>query len=135
MEPPLSDVTAPFWEATKEKRYLLQRCGHCGRAIAYPRESCPFCASRQLSWQPASGRGTVYSFTVEHRMPSPLEGAEGPYVVALVDLDEGARVMTNLVNCPPQACGAGMAVSVTWEPLSDGRNLPLFEPLAESRTT
>jgi hypothetical protein len=70
----------------------------------------------------------VYAVTVEHRPQDPRLRDRAPYAVALVDLKEGVRVMTNVVGCDPNVVAAGMAVSVTWEELSDGRNLPLFEP-------
>jgi uncharacterized OB-fold protein len=129
MEPPVTELTQLFWDATRDKSYLVQRCSNCGRAVAFPRVSCPFCASTHLTWQPASGKGTLYSFTIDHKQANPIEGASGPYVVAMIDLEEGARVMSNLVNCPLEACKPGMSVSVTWEALSDGRNLPIFEPV------
>jgi uncharacterized OB-fold protein len=75
----------------------------------------------------------VYSFTVEHRPQNPALREAAPYVVALVELDEGVRMMTNIVGCEPSAVGVGMNVHVTWEPLSDGRNLPLFTPVEPAR--
>jgi uncharacterized OB-fold protein len=70
----------------------------------------------------------LYTFTVEHRAPSPLAGGKGPYVIALVDLDEGVRMMANVVNCPLDSLEVGMPLEVTWEQLPDGRCLPLFQP-------
>ncbi len=130
LEPPVSETTEPFWDATRQRNLLVQTCTRCRRAIAYPREVCPFCAFTELEWREAAGTGTVYSFTVEHKTPSPVAGAEGPYAVGLIDLDEGARVMTNIVNCPVSSISVGLRVRVTWEALTDGRHLPLFEPLA-----
>ncbi len=85
---------------------------------------------RPLEWRQASGRGTVYSAVVENRPEAAGAAFSGgqPYCVALVDLDEGVRMLTNVVGCPPEDVRCGLAVSVTWEPLSDGRQLPLFEP-------
>jgi uncharacterized protein len=127
-EPPATATTAPFWEATRERRLLLQWCSGCERPIFYPREECPYCTATSLRWRPASGRGSLYTFTVEHRAPSPLAGGKGPYVIALVDLDEGVRMMANVVNCPLDSLEVGMPLEVTWEQLPDGRCLPLFQP-------
>jgi uncharacterized OB-fold protein len=130
-EPPVQPESGPFWEATRRGELLVQWCTACDRGIFYPRVFCPHCSGRGgLEWRRASGRGTVYSAVVEHRPES--AGAAfswgKPYCVALVDLDEGVRMLTNVVGCPPEDVQCGLAVSVTWEPLSDGRQLPLFEP-------
>jgi len=86
------------------------------------------CFSSAVDWRPATGDGVVYSFSIEHR-PPPIGFSMGkPYVVALVELFEGVRLMTNIVGCPPEEVEVGMEVSVIWEPLPDGRQLPLFEP-------
>ena len=104
----------------------------CDRGVFYPRVFCPHCGagSGALEWRRASGRGTVYSAVVENRPEAAGAAFSGgqPYCVALVDLDEGVRMLTNVVGCPPEDVRCGLAVSVTWEPLSDGRQLPLFEP-------
>jgi uncharacterized protein len=130
MEPPVGAESAPYWEATREGRLLVQWCTACDRAIFYPRAFCPGCASSSLEWRTSSGRGSVYAAVVEHR-PEAAGAAFShgqPYCVALVDLDEGVRMLTNVVGCPPDEVYSGMAVTVTWEPLSDGRRLALFEP-------
>ena len=131
-EPPVGADSGPFWEATREGRLLVQWCTACDRAVFYPRAFCPRCAARgsALEWRGASGRATVYAAGVEHRPEAAGAAFSGgePYCVALVDLEEGVRMMTNVVGCPPDEVRSGMAVSVTWEPLSDGRQLPLFRP-------
>jgi uncharacterized OB-fold protein len=136
IEPPETELTRPFWEATREGRFVLQWCKPCGRPVHYPRECCPRCLHSELEWRPASGRGEVYAVSVMHRTGNPLMQDRVPYTVALVDLEEGVRFMTNIVNCPPSQVKVGMPVSLTWEKLSDGRALPLFElrnaPHAES---
>jgi uncharacterized OB-fold protein len=129
-EPPVTPTSAPFWDATRDERYLLQFCLDCERAVFFPREFCPHCGGFSLEWRPASGRGTVHAFTVDHK-GNPAIGGGTPFVIALVDLDEGVRVMTNVVGCLPDAVTVGLPVRVTWEPLSDGRKLPLFTPIQE----
>ena len=131
-EPPVGPDSGPFWEATRQGRLLLQWCNACERAIFYPRAFCPHCSAgaEGLEWRPASGRGTVYAAGVEHRpdaVGATFSGGQ-PFCVALVELDEGVRVLSNVVGCPPGEVRCGMAVVVTWEPLSDGRQLPLFTP-------
>ena len=130
LEPPVTETTQPFWDATREHQLLLQWCSQCDQVVWFPREVCPGCFGATLEWRPASGRGEVYACTVENRPSMPTPFGDDPYVVALVQLDEGARLMTNVVGCPPDSVTVGMPVQVTWEPLSDGRNLPLFEPAA-----
>jgi uncharacterized protein len=135
-EPPVGAESAPFWEATREGRLLVQWCTACERGLFYPRALCPHCgASGPLEWREASGRATVHAAVAEHRPE--LAGATfargEPFCIALVDLEEGVRMMTNVVGCPPGDVSIGMAVTVTWEPLSDGRQLALFRPAEPGR--
>ncbi len=130
-EPPVGVEAAPFWDATREGRLLVQWCTSCDCGVFYPRVFCPHCAAGAdaLEWRTASGRATVYAAVVENRPEAAgakFSGGE-PYCVALVDLEEGVRMLTNVVGCPPDEVSCGMPVTVTWEPLSDGRRLPLFE--------
>jgi uncharacterized OB-fold protein len=130
VEPPVGAESGAFWEATRDSRLLVQWCTACDRGVFYPRAFCPHCGAGRsaLDWREASGHATVYAAVVEHR-PNPAAWSGGePYCVALVDLDEGVRMMTNIVGCPPDDVRSGLAVEVTWEPLSDGRQLPLFRP-------
>jgi len=124
--------SAPFWEATREGVLLVQWCTSCDRGVFYPRSFCPHCGApaSALEWRTASGRATVYAATTEHRPEATGATFSGglPYVVALVDLEEGVRMLTNVIGCAPEDVRVGMPVSVTWEALSDGRQLPLFTP-------
>ena len=126
-EPVATAASAPFWEATRDRRLVIQWCIDDEQPVHFPRDVCPRCLGTNLEYRPATGRAVVHTVVVEHQMPSP-NGDEGPYAIALVDLDEGVRMMTNVVGTPPADVTVGMAVQVTWEPLSDGRHLPLFEP-------
>jgi uncharacterized OB-fold protein len=130
-DPPASPVAEPFWEATKERRLLVQWCLDCDKAVFYPREICPGCFGVNLEWREASGKGTLYTFTVNHLSPSPT-GTDGPFAVALVELAEGARMMTNVVGVPVDDLTVGMALQVTWDELPDGRHYPMFEPAGGS---
>jgi uncharacterized OB-fold protein len=132
-EPPVQAESAPFWEATRQRKLVVQWCTACDRGVFYPRSFCPHCGAGgdgALEWRPASGQATVHAAVVEHRPQAAGAAFSGglPYFVALVDLDEGVRMLTNIVGCPPDEVRIGWRVSVTWEPMSDGRHLPLFEP-------
>jgi uncharacterized OB-fold protein len=124
--PPVTPDTAGWWAATRDRRLLVQRCRACGNRQHYPRDLCLRCAGTDLELTPTSGRGSVYSFTVVHRPPHPA--FVPPYVVALVRLDDGPQLLTNVVGAEPDEVRCGMAVVVAWEPLDDGRHLPVFTP-------
>ena len=128
IEPPTSEASEPFWEATKEKRFLIQRCDACDSTIFYPREVCPSClSSESLSWAESQGDGKIYAASVQEKPAHPFLADRVPYVVALVELDDGIRLMSNVINCAPYDATVGRTVKLTWEPLSDGRHLPQFE--------
>ena len=128
IEPPVSPLAEAFWDATRERRLLVQWCDACGAGIYWPRAACPRCLSDQLTWKEATGEGTVYAANVMHQPGNPMMADRVPYVLALVDLAEGVRMATNVVGCDPDDVRVGMAVRVDWEELSDGRNLPVFAP-------
>lgn len=127
IEPPSSALTQPFWDATRDHRLLLQWCVPCDAVVFYPRDVCPTCLGDDLEWRAAAGTGTVYAISVQHRAGPGRDEAAGPYVVALVDLPEGARLMTNIVGSDPDDVAVGQSVRVQWHGLPDGRNLPFFE--------
>jgi uncharacterized OB-fold protein len=126
-------VTKPFWDSVKAHAMRLQRCGACGTYVFYPRALCPSCFSAALEWTPVSGRGVIHAFTVVHRHPSPVFQPEVPYVVALVDLEEGARMMTRLVGLPPDPARIriGMPVEVVYDDVTPEVTLPAFGPPAD----
>lgn len=116
-----------FWKSAAEGRLILPRCRRCDAFIWYPREWCPACHSAAIDWVPASGRGTVYSFTVTARGLG--EWADvGPYVIAYVELDEGPRVLTNIVGADPGTVHIGQKVTAVFEPAGSTRVLR-FEPV------
>jgi uncharacterized OB-fold protein len=127
-EPPESDETVEFWAATREPRFVLPWCTGCEQAIWYPRLTCPRCLGESIEWRTAAGTGTVHACSIHYKAGPGRDDTEGPYVVALVDLTEGVRMMTNVIGCPPDTVTVGMPVSLAWEPLSDGRHLPMFRP-------
>ena len=119
----------PFWEAARRHELVLQHCSTCDRTIHYPRVACPHCGGEDLGWRRASGRGTIYSFTVvESNAPSAFL-ADLPYVVAIVQLEEGVRMMSNVVECTPGELCCDQSVEVVFERLDDEFTLPRFRPL------
>ncbi len=126
-EPPVYPLSGPFWDATRERRLMLQWCYACEAAIHYPREACPRCFGSALGWRESTGSGVVYAATVMHQAVHPAFADRVPYVVALVELDEGVRLLTNVVGCAPADVRVGRSVRLAWEALSDGRALPVFE--------
>jgi uncharacterized OB-fold protein len=130
-EPPESEAGRPFWEATRRRSFELPWCKRCDKPFWYPREFCPSCLSPALEWRVASGAGVVYACSVMPKPAHPGMAERTPYTVALVELAEGPRLMTNIVGVDPDTVAVGMPVRLVWEELSDGRNLPVFEPSAE----
>lgn len=120
--PDVNQDDAPFWEAAAQDRLVLPRCRSCGTWIWYPRTFCPACRSSGVEWLPASGRGTVYSFTVSHRGMGPWR-EHAPYVIAYVELEEGPRVMTNIVGAAPDSVRIGDAVRAVFQPAGDTKVL------------
>jgi uncharacterized OB-fold protein len=115
IEPQPGPDDQPFWDAAAEDRLVLPRCRACGTYVWYPRTFCPACRTFGVDWVPASGRGTVYSFTVSTRGRGPW-AEHAPYVIAYVELDEGPRVMTNIVGVDPDSVRIGDAVMAAFEP-------------------
>ena len=128
--PRLDEESRGYWEALARHELYVQRCRACGTTRFYPRAVCPSCLSSDTAWVRASGRGTVYTFTVTHQNQAPGFREELPYVLALVELAEGVRLMTNIVGCPPDAVRIGMAVEVVFEDVTPEVSLPKFRPVA-----
>jgi len=107
---------------------MIQRCQACHRTIFYPRISCPFCASERLEWIESSGKGTVYTFSVVRNNPPSAFARDVPFVIAIVRLEEGVQMMTNIVGCDPEDVYCDMPVQVTFEKLNEEFTLPKFKP-------
>lgn len=121
-DPPLTPESAPFYEAAREGRFMLRRCGGCGKTHWYPRAVCPHCFG-ETAWEEASGTGSIYSYSAMRR-------ADPPYVIAYVTLAEGPTMMTNLVDCDPDALAIGQEVELAWVPSASGIPVPCFKPKA-----
>jgi uncharacterized protein len=119
--------TRHFWQGSQAGELRLQRCDACAHVYFPPRPFCPSCASRKVSVFRASGRGKLYSYIIHHRA---APGFAPPYAIAVVELDEGPRMMSNIVDCPqtPEALVLDMPLEVKFERLDDQITLPLFRP-------
>ncbi|WP_179403725.1 Zn-ribbon domain-containing OB-fold protein [Burkholderia guangdongensis] len=116
----------PYWDAARERRLLIRKCNACGTTHFMPRYLCPSCWSDQLDWVESRGAGSVHSFTIIRRAPLASFGAHAPYVVALIDLDEGPRMLTNIVGDDALFVRIGDRVGITFEDRGDGAMLPQF---------
>ena len=119
--------TRPFWLATRDKVIKYQQCNACGTVVFYPRGHCTGCLDSQLSWKESAGIGTVYTYSVVRQSYHPFFRARAPYVVAWVDLDEGPRLLSNVVGVEVDAVTCGMSVEVEWEE-HESCSIPLFRP-------
>jgi uncharacterized OB-fold protein len=126
--PTIEDDTREYWDAARDGVLLLARCGSCGRVHHYPRVLCPYCWSEDLSTEPASGRATVYTYSTVHVNDLPPFKEHLPYVAALVDLDEGPRIMTDIVGCDESELRIGMPVVAERRALTDEVTAIVFRP-------
>ena len=115
-----------YWDAARERRLVVRRCRACGRRHFMPRGQCPACWSDDLEWIECSGLGTVYSLSTVHRAPTPDFAANAPYVIALIDLDEGPRMFANIVGEGALYAAIGERVQVTFERRGDSALIPQF---------
>ena len=126
--PAMQPWSEGFWKGTKEHKLLIQECNDCKAKIFYPRKYCPECWSANLGWAEASGKAKVYAHTIMMDMVEPKFMGDLPYVLALVDLEEGVRMMTRIVECEPEEVSIGMDVEVVFEDMNDDYALPFFKP-------
>ncbi len=115
----------PYWEGLTQGELRIQRCNTCSRAVFYPRAICPHCFSDQLSWIVASGKGTIYSYTVAHQAFGAF-AAEAPFIIAIIELEEGVRMMTRIIDTQRERVRVGAPVQVTFEPVGEQFTLPYF---------
>jgi hypothetical protein len=122
--------TAEFWEGARRGELRIQRCRSCAKAYFFPRPFCPRCSSKDVEWFTASGKGTLYSYVINQR-PAPGFQDWTPYVIAVVQLDEGPRMMTNIIGVEPKPehLPIDMPVEVTWERQDERITLPQFRPV------
>jgi len=120
--------TEAFWDAARERRLLVKRCADCGEAHFYPRPFCPRCWSENVTWEEASGHATLYTWSTVHVNDLPPFPERVPYVAAIVELAEGPRMMTNVVDCDAEQLAVGMALEVRYRDLDDEFSIPVFAP-------
>ncbi|MGH7118600.1 MAG: Zn-ribbon domain-containing OB-fold protein [Acetobacteraceae bacterium] len=125
--PTPSSFSAPYWEATRQKKLLVQRCIRTGKYQWFARPVSIFSGRRDLEWREVCGRGKVFTWTVTRRGPGAFRGHE-PYMVATVTLDVGVNVIANLIHCPLDKCRVGLTVVPYWVPLPSGMHLLMFQP-------
>jgi uncharacterized OB-fold protein len=127
--PDLRNAGAEFWRAASEGVLLVPRCAECDRTFWHPRPRCPYCGSRRVGWIPGSGRGTLHTFTVVRQSADPYFATRLPYAVGIVELDEGVRIMSNIVETPLQALRIGMRVEAIFEAAGAEIAIPLFRAM------
>lgn len=127
---PMTPEAKPYWEGARDGKLMIPKCRACGKAFLYPRVLCPFCASREIDWIQASGRGRLYSFEIAHQILNKAFKVRTPVVLAMVELEEGPRLLTNLVEVEPDPATlrCDMPVEVVFEKLTDQVSLPMFRP-------
>ena len=128
--PRMTHDSREYWNFAREGQLMLRACRQCACLFYYPRMLCPRCTSDDLGWQRASGRGTVYACTSVYRAPHDAFRAEVPYVVAIVELAEGVRLMSNITGCDADAVAIGMPVELWFDAAGEDFRIPKFRPLA-----
>ena len=129
--PILTDDNHAFWDAAREGRLVTQRCAGCGRLQHPPRPMCPSCHGLDLEIVDLAGTGVVYSYSILHHPQHP--SFDYPVVAALIDLDEGVRILSNLVDVPPEEVRIGLPVEVRFVPTRDEMAVPVFAPRGGAR--
>jgi len=126
--PSPSPVSQPFWDGLGRGELRVQRCDSCAEYVFCPRPYCPACLSERLTWVAPAGTGRVYSYPVVRRAMNPAFTEDVPYTYAIVELDEGPRVMTNMVGCPPEAVRVDMPVKAVYDRVTPEHTLLRFQP-------
>jgi uncharacterized OB-fold protein len=125
--PDPDNISSHYWKAAADGRLTYQECPACGHRQLYPRALCTVCAA-DPEWRDASGRGTVHTFTIIRQNHAKAFKEALPYVVAIVELDEGPRLMGNVIDCDPESVTIGMAVEVVMAPVDDDVAVPFWRP-------
>jgi uncharacterized OB-fold protein len=123
--------TKPFWEAAKQRKLMVQRCKDCGQHYFYPRPLCPHCLSHNVEWTPVSGRGRLHTFVINYRPPRNFS-VPAPFIIGIVELDEGPRLMSHIIGIEPdpQVVRCDLPVEVVFEDVTADITLPKFRPLS-----
>jgi uncharacterized protein len=127
--PDTRNAGATFWAKAAEGVLVVPKCNGCARTFWHPRPRCPHCGSDNVHWIESAGRGSIHTFTVVRQSGDPFFKSRVPYAVAMIELDEGVRIMTNVVDAPLETLRIGMRVEVLFEEAGEGIAIPLFRPL------
>ena len=127
---PIVPESKPYWDGLKEGKLLLPKCGSCGHVFFYPRAVCPRCQSREIGWTQATGRGKLHAFGIAHQSFNRAYKVPPPFVLAMIELDEGPRMLSNLINVEPdpKTVKCDMPVEVVFTKVTDDVTVPLFQP-------
>ncbi len=128
---PLPQINADnraFWEGCRDHKLKIQKCLKCGKFRWPPAFTCPDCLSEESEWVETSGRADVYTYAVYHQAFQPGFEGDVPYVVAIIELEEGPRMMTNITGCSPENVFCGMKVEVSWDDIDENFSIPRFVP-------
>ena len=127
---PITPETKPFWDGLREQKLMLPKCNDCARVFFYPRIVCPHCQSRNVGWIQGSGRGKLHSFEIAYQTISRAFKVKPPYVLAMIELEEGPRMLSNLIDIEPdpRKIRCDMPVEIVYQKLTDEVTLPLFRP-------
>jgi uncharacterized protein len=128
--PMITPESERYWQGCKQHELWLRYCNPCAKTYFYPRDFCPVCGSRDVTWKQASGRGTIYTFAIVQRAPTPGFAEDVPYVNAIVELEEGGRMLASLIDVEPDPAkvSVGMPVEVAFEDITEEISLPRFRP-------
>ena len=129
--PVIRPETAGFWEAARQHTLVIQHCAACDQSIYFPRCLCHQCGSELLEWRPASGRGVVYSYTIVRQAAHPAFASDVPYVYAMIELEEGVRMMANVIHTDPESVYIGQPVQVVFVDATPEISIPQFAPRSE----
>jgi hypothetical protein len=121
--------SVPYWQAARAHRLEIPRCNACGKFWFPPSQRCPHCLAADFAWVPVSGKGKIFSFVTFHRVYHPAFAKDVPYVVALVELDEGPRLLTNIVGVAPEKVACDMPVKVVFDDVAEDVAVPKFTPV------
>jgi uncharacterized OB-fold protein len=130
--PMVTPESERFWQGCKQHELWLRYCNACAKAYYYPRDICPVCGSRDVTWKQATGRGTVYTFAIVQRAPTPAFAEDAPFVTAIIELEEGPRMLSIITGVEPEPSklSVGMPLEVTFEDITEEISLPKFQPRA-----
>ncbi|MBI9074964.1 MAG: Zn-ribbon domain-containing OB-fold protein [Desulfatibacillum sp.] len=128
--PLITSLSKVFYDGCKENKLLYQQCKDCGEVIFFPKIVCPGCMGENLEWKESAGKGKIFSFTVAYDYAPPEFAGDTPYALAVVNLDEGFSLLTNIVNCDFEKISCDMPVEVMFDPVTPEISLPKFRPVA-----